>query len=609
MPSTPKAGDAATVNNTAQAAITSFFELKEPGYAMLVDAPWGAGKTHLIKSLLPQKSRYVSLNGVATENEFRRAILRDSLDASLFDRGQLLGDAIGEWIKIPGLGGLARDVAEDHLLVQLPKILIFDDLERATLCPEVLFGLINDYVEHQARNVLLVANIEKHPTIDIFRARKEKLIGRSVSVVADFESAFPIFVAKLPEGQGRKYFKDNQQLVRQVFEDASHQNLRLLRNVLFETGHLIDRIEEELFKGAEAMQRLVRTHLALGMAIARGDIQSSDIEKRSNIAIASTKDCGPEFAELSTVYHRHQEGYDIFSHSGSVLPDELAHELYVTGYVSSEYLNNALRGTKQFYPQEPNPLWKRVVYWPKLPSGELEALVDEARIFLLEETDIQPGPYLHIADGLLRIYENSGLVEEQQKLRGDILSAIKRLASQDRIPIAEYGIHFGWSDELSGFSYGGYSVQPNDLFQSIINAMRDAQLKAFKNSVPALSAKLLDAFSADIEHFVALIEYDVDGFSFDRTPIFHHLSPEEFARQAMEHVHVGRIDQVETAIDQITRRHRQKELWDPERLWLDQVAASMKEIASQSGPIHFGRVNYFLKHVWPPRREDEDSEG
>jgi len=70
-------------NTVAKGALKSYLKMTNPGYAILVDAPWGAGKTHFAKEVCFEDAnaydvRYVSLNGASDDLAFRRALLKDS---------------------------------------------------------------------------------------------------------------------------------------------------------------------------------------------------------------------------------------------------------------------------------------------------------------------------------------------------------------------------------------------------------------------------------------------------------------------------------------------------------------------------------------------------
>lgn len=82
-------------------------------------------------------------------------------------------------------------------------------------------GIIQDSSapEHQTKNVVLCAFIERDDENDEgkkrddFLSRKEKVVGRTVRIVADARNALPSFITAMPEGHGRQWFRSNKDLV------------------------------------------------------------------------------------------------------------------------------------------------------------------------------------------------------------------------------------------------------------------------------------------------------------------------------------------------------------------------------------------------------------
>ena len=93
------------------------------------------------------------------------------------------------------------------MIDNLPNLLIFDDVERSEMSPGELLGLINEFVEHQSKKVVLCAFIERDDADDRmkkrddFLVRKEKVVGRTVKIVADVRHALPEFISSMPDGQ------------------------------------------------------------------------------------------------------------------------------------------------------------------------------------------------------------------------------------------------------------------------------------------------------------------------------------------------------------------------------------------------------------------------
>ena len=49
---------------------------------------------------------------------------------------------------------------DDLLDLDSFKVIVFDDLERSLMRPEELLGFINNFVEHDTKHVILIANEE-----------------------------------------------------------------------------------------------------------------------------------------------------------------------------------------------------------------------------------------------------------------------------------------------------------------------------------------------------------------------------------------------------------------------------------------------------------------
>lgn len=142
-------------NDAAVRALHEYVGITKPRYAFMIEAPWGAGKTYLVKNelkdfLSKDKARYVTLNGVSDRKSFRRALLANTSEAKLADATRKFGNVVGTLAKAGNVGSLVQDAVEERLINNLPDLLIFDDVERCEMSPAELLGLINEFVEHLA---------------------------------------------------------------------------------------------------------------------------------------------------------------------------------------------------------------------------------------------------------------------------------------------------------------------------------------------------------------------------------------------------------------------------------------------------------------------------
>lgn len=590
-------------NAAAKGALETYLCMERPGYALLVDSPWGSGKTFFVKKVCEVDSdttnvRYVTLNGVSDEMGFRRALLKDYLQASLAEKGAILGDTVSKIFKLGDLGSLARDVVQEKLIETLPDTIIFDDIERADIGPQVLFGLINEFVEHKEKRVILLVHSEAHNNKDEFLKKREKLIGRTLHIVVNFEEAFQHFVSAMPSGKGKKYFCKHRHIAKEVFEQAGHQNLRLLRNAVRDCALVLDRVDDELFAAMEPMARFVKTYLALTMALAKGEIEPKDLANRNSYKIAISDDVEEELKPLNRLYNIHK-GSDIFAGSGTVLPRPLDELLFVKGHVETEALNDLLKATGQFNPQEENPLWKRIIHWGDCGWDGLKELVDEGETYLFDNLQVEMGPFLHIADSMLHIQERGGLDLTRDELASKLKEQIQSLRESGKIPAAKFGRELGWSKRGGGFSFGGYGSDGNEEFSKVLQVMEQTQLAVYQDSIPGVAEGLLSNFEEDLEKFQMIFSYSNAGASYYDEPILHHLDMERFAAVTLQYLESGMIDDIGQVFDNLEARHHVTEnVWDEERTWLKKLRCKLEERTAEHSKLAEAQLKLFLKFHW-----------
>lgn len=592
------------VNEAAKGALDAYMKLDGPGHALLLEAPWGAGKTHFIRNALRTQEnpevRYVSLNGVEDRAAFRKALLDGLPSKALRGATEALGNVLGKMAQAGDVGSLLRNKVEERMIANLPATLVFDDFERCTIPAATLIGLLNDFVEHQGKRVILIAHSDKRADIEAFLSRKEKLVGRTLRLACDFESALPVFVEKLNDGQGKVWLQIHPAPIREVFEAAGHRNLRVLRHALQECARMLDVLEPDLIAAEDAVARLVRTFLALAMPLIVGEIRPEDLGKRGNQKVFFARD-GEEKHPLSEIYERHKTHAEIASISGeSILPVALGSALIGEGHASAEEINATLRGTGQFVPAAADPLWRRLCSWRNARGPDLEELVAEAEGALFRTTPIEPGPFLHIADNLLRIAACGGLRRDEDALAAEILSRISGLQAADQIPAADYGRLYGWEMRMGRFNFGGYGCEPSANFMRITKAVREAQFAAFAATLDQQAQALPDLFRTDIFAFMRAMKYHPDGRSYQDTEILHHIPGNAFAAAILEKMHNGEAEPAFTALQVAFERIQTHPSWDGEARWVEELRTALSDVAIKAGPLSHAQMRWNMQFLrWP----------
>ena len=593
-------------NTAAICALQEYAKIKKPRYAFMIEAPWGAGKTHLVKRelkdrLLSDKARYVTLNGVSDRRAFRRALLVGTSEAKLTDAAGKLGDAFGKVAKIGNVGSLVQDAFEDRLINNLPDLLIFDDVERCEMSSGELLGLINEFVEHQKKNVVLCAFIEREDENDKenkredFLSRKEKVVGRTVRIMADARTALPVFISAMPDGHGKQWFQANNDLVLEVFSAAAHSNLRVLRQCLHDCGRVIDVLEEDLRLSTDAMIRFVQTYLVLSMALATGEINSTHLRDRGDHRCVLKPEENEKPHPLYKCCERHPRAEIFADNMASIISVDLGFSLIGIGYEEPEQINEALRATGQFTGEQDVPLWRRFVQWRELPNAELKSTYEEARSYIFESEVIEPGPYLHVAHGFISIAED-GFGNEDDTAKA-VVDRIQFLAKTEKIAAATYGRYFGWSIDMGLFAFGGSAFEPNDKDKPIIAAMKNAQTEAFGKLRAKEAERLLGLLHEDLEAFGREFSGDNDRAGYRETAILHEIDAVKFAEEIFGYVTSGHLRAIGPQLQTLADRHRPNGI--PEELaWANKVKTTLKNLAEEGGPLEKARMAWFLDMYW-----------
>ncbi|MDB1954222.1 P-loop NTPase fold protein [Clostridium tertium] len=173
--------------------------------AILIDGAWGTGKTFFIKNKLikeleaNEKSKkdkgykekkiiYISLYGIdstvdITNEIYLKSIKIEDTNSKMYSISKLGGKILSDLMKNKGFD-LTKYLDDAKSLIDISNcILIFDDLERCKCNISDVLGYINNFVEHRAMKVIIVANEEE---------------------LGDTSDAKNIFIEKIKNERGQK---------------------------------------------------------------------------------------------------------------------------------------------------------------------------------------------------------------------------------------------------------------------------------------------------------------------------------------------------------------------------------------------------------------------
>lgn len=235
----------------------------ETNYAVIINGPYGVGKTYFFKkvlspeiektSVLEDKSKkfnaiHISLFGLKTLEEIQTAIFVE-LYPILKKKGLKLASGVGKSIirgivQIGQAGDIDKYIADinsgiNGWLDYQQLVICFDDLDRRSESLDLrdVFGFINSMVENEGAKILIISNEKKlledeNYTSDL----REKVIGVSVQFTADTENTTTQIIDtryKNSSVKFRDFLIDNSS---QIIE-AVQANQSNFRNLIFFLEH------------------------------------------------------------------------------------------------------------------------------------------------------------------------------------------------------------------------------------------------------------------------------------------------------------------------------------------------------------------------------------
>ncbi|WP_170546535.1 P-loop NTPase fold protein [Ruegeria arenilitoris] len=532
------------LNASTRAYLQQYLSSPEPGFAVLLTAPWGAGKTHLVRSLLtednPEKPLYVSLFGIGNRDELEKALVRAFLpksDSDVAKAGKQLRDFISG-IKAFGFSvDLTKIDLTEFVIAKLPNALIFDDIERAKMPVKEVLGAVNGFVEHEGKHVVLLANEEGLWDNESIK-EKEKVVGRTLTVVADVDSALgPIFSAF--SGPSKSFFAEEAETITDVFRKAGYNNLRSLKQVLWEFERLLLCLDETIRENPEGMQELLTVFVALALELKSGNFTRDDMRLRGGMDINNK----PEYAKLREA--RAKYGLEQIQHGRyqTVLPHLLAEKVLCDGEVDRGTINTVLAQTPAFHQPAAESEWETVWWALDREEDAVAAAIRSMEHNFSEREYLEPGVILHVFSCRLSLSEMGFAEKDLPEIEAECAAYIDDLVTSDRLreydPVADFNNEsgYGYSDRSFrnlGFPRGGNDPR-SESFNRLYEKLQSAQYAAFEKSLPAVGQQILKVMKTDVQEFYNWIAVTNTRQSvYARLPVLAAINPSDFAASILD---------------------------------------------------------------------------
>ena len=389
---------------------------------MLVAGEWGVGKTYQVRKVLkeldisrpgrdplaPEDHAYVSLYGISSATQIDVEVV-NALRPGTGWLVRALG--FGGYVagKIGGVfsaGALASDFAGPILRREIAnsshRLIVFDDLERCTIRPEILTGVINRYVEHLGFKVVLLAHDGKLQ--QELTATTEKLIGTSIRVLPQIDEAFTNFIQNLSNSDHQHFILKHSETIKSAFKASGINSLRILRHVIEDAVRLYNISADDLVGNNSAWTQLFEWFTGLNALARAGKLERKDLENPARFLTTRARDdaaTGQLPDPTDDTIEKLLNSLGRFNSSIGVL----AARMFFDGLFDREELDVVLRASGPFFVSEARPAWQSVWHRFELDTEVAMSAIEEMENQFLQRAFHETGEVLHVFALRLRLAE------------------------------------------------------------------------------------------------------------------------------------------------------------------------------------------------------------
>jgi GTPase SAR1 family protein len=522
-----------------------------PEYAVMLKGPWGCGKTWFInhyceKLKAKQKDYlYISLYGTRTFEEIENSFF-EKLHPVLSSKGMVIAGKVLKGVLKTTLkidlthnGHAGASVSPQLPDINIPKyltdtsgyFLIFDDLERCSINLKDILGYINNFVEHHGYKVVIIANedeiikkdTDNEESTTSYKRIKEKLIGKTFQVYPDLTASLTDFISKISVKNIRDFIGRNREIIIDVYRDSEYENLRHLKQSLWDFERLISKMPSKVSEKEELLQHLLKLFLAYSFEIKSGNILSNQISKIRVTYYADVFANKHQNKEKSAI-QKMREKYKTVDLFDPIIDEKCWQDIFDEGIVNNKSIHESILNSRYFQ-DEHTPNWVKLWHFINLSDDEFNYALKEVEQEFLDMKHDKIGVVKHIA-GIFLFLSDVGLYN---KTKNEILAYSKKyvdfLKENNKLDL-EPTISF-----IDRSSWGGLGFFSKELseFKELSDYIDEKINEAKINMMPSAAKELIGIMKSNPSLFCRMVTLSnsPDQKYYD-IPIFKYILPMDF---------------------------------------------------------------------------------
>ena len=519
------------------------------GFAVMLNGDWGSGKTRFIKDCVeilarerPGETRlkplYVSLYGVSETSEIDE-LLFQQMHPILSHKATRLAGAV-----LRGIGKFAVKVDVGHLAEltgTLPevdltamlreadgRVVIFDDFERALMKPATVLGYINPLVEHADCKVVIIVDESQinGKNRKEYDKRKEKTIGQTFQFEPDTETVYASFLKEIDDLEARAFLERSTKVLLQVFSDSKLNNLRLLKQLLWDFERIWKALTPQQRAHSDAMQELLSLLSAAALELRSGRLLESEfrLDDPVNSVVALMKNAPPD-SMIET-----RKRYPTVRFDSTILDRDTICDSVLRSRVSKDKVQKQLELHPLFSTHRQEiPSWRALWYSFQAPPDMQDELVDKfEKDFDARAFDSQ-GLVYHVIGLALWLsdlgYPNWPIGGVENKIREYIDDVYSR-----RDASVEEAAEREMVDPRMGTDDLGYRQNEDLRFEALVRYEQEKRKAWQKRAYPTVAAHLQQLVKSDSQEFLREVCFTAGGpATFARMAVLQFIPADQFA--------------------------------------------------------------------------------
>ncbi len=513
-----------------------------PEFAVLIGGEWGSGKTWLINNYLDDKTvLYVSLYGLSSISAIDEIIFAQlhpvlsnkklKLAAKVFKgtlkaglKIDLNGDEKGD---VDVQSSISPSDFEKYFKDDKKRIIIFDDFERAKIELYELFGYINGLLEQIGSKVIILCNENEivNSEKEIFNKLKEKCVGKSFTVKADFNAAINSFVSQLDENQSKQVLKENLPLIGEVFSLAGYNNLRHVHHSVHDFNNFYSQLPAECCDNPELTNELLYNYFVFSFEIFNGAIGYIDLRNIPSLYDRSLKKYLRDKGDSSYTPKPIDgvlEKYSVLQLS-ECLESDIWYDYFTFSKINKVDFSEYLKRTK-YFKMSSMPSWRKQISWTtsiEEMKNNYEQLIDDLKNFKFRRI----GEVLHTAGALFFLSEKKCIKDSKRVIFVKMKLYVRSVIRCKLLTLSKSEINVFLKPAYDRVGFGYDSIEGLSQFRDWFEARCERELKRklsqSRESINALLAK-------DCSSFIDLIAHQDASHELYGLPILSFIEPAAF---------------------------------------------------------------------------------